>query len=195
MGYDEAYELPTEEAVTLSLRTQQIVAHESGVTDTVDPLAGSYYIEWLTNELEQRSREVIADVDRLGGAVKAVEYGEPQRWIAEEAYRRERAVSDGSTVRVGVNRYVDEAGTTHEPRLFNLDAGIAERQVARTAAHLHARDGEAVRAALDAVKRSVTGDDNTMPALISAARAGATLGEMSDIMRSEFGEFREPSPW
>ena len=124
MGYDEAYELPTEEAVTLSLRTQQIVAHESGVADTVDALAGSYYVEWLTAEVENRAREVMAAVEDLGGVVKALEGGTPQRWIAAEAYRRERAIADGTEVRVGVNRYVDDSEIPHEPRLFTLDDEI-----------------------------------------------------------------------
>lgn len=195
MGYDEAYELPTEEAVTLSLRTQQIVAHESGVADTVDALAGSYYVEWLTSEVEQRAREVMTAVEDLGGAVKALEAGAPQRWIAAEAYRRERAVSDGTEVRVGVNRYVDDGETPHEPRLFTLDTGVGERQIARTERRKTARNQPEVDVAIGAFRRTLGAGSNVMPALIDAARAGVTLGEMSDVMRSEFGEFREPDPW
>ena len=195
MGYDEAYELPTEEAVTLSLRTQQIVAHESGVADTVDALAGSYYVEWLTSEVEQRAREVMTEVEDLGGAVKALEAGTPQRWIAAEAYRRERAVSDGTEVRVGVNRYVDEGETPHEPRLFTLDTGVGERQAARTERRKTARNQPEVDAAIGAFQGALSSGSNVMPTLIEAARAGVTLGEISDVMRAEFGEFREPDPW
>ena len=195
MGYDEAYELPTEEAVTLSLRTQQIVAHESGVADTVDALAGSYYVEWLTDEVERRARDVIADVERLGGSVKALEGGEPQRWIAAEAYRREREVEDGSQIRVGVNRYVDESEVAHEPRLFTLDPEIAERQIAQTKLRRAKRDPDKARSALATLSRAVRDETNVMPSLLDAARSGVTLGEMSDVMRAEFGEFREPSPW
>ncbi|MCY4370552.1 MAG: methylmalonyl-CoA mutase family protein [bacterium] len=195
MGYDEAYELPTEDAVTLSLRTQQIVAHESGVADTVDALAGSYYVEWLTSEVEDRAREVMAAVEDLGGTVQALEAGVPQQWIAEEAYRRERAVADGSDVRVGVNRYVDDGETPHEPRLFTLDTGIGERQIARTEQRKAARSRRDADRALDALQSTLRAGANLMPTLIHAARSGVTLGEMSDVMRTEFGEFREPSPW
>ena len=195
MGYDEAFEIPTEEAVTLSLRTQQIVAHESGVADTVDPFAGSYYVESLTNELERRAGDVLADVDRLGGAVRALERGEPQRWIAAEAYRQERMISDGTTTKVGVNRFVDESETRHEPRLFSLDSDVGERQIARTEARRAARNGRAVQVALSELGDAVSGSANVMPPLIHAARAGVTLGEASNVMRAEFGEFQEPSPW
>ena len=195
MGYDEAYELPTEDAVTLSLRTQQIVAHESGVADTVDALAGSYYVEWLTSEVEDRAREVMAAVEDLGGTVQALEAGVPQQWIAEEAYRRERAVADGSDVRVGVNRYVDDGETPQEPRLFTLDTGIGERQIARTEQRKAARSQRDADRALEALQSTLRAGANLMPTLIEAARSGVTLGEMSDVMRTEFGEFREPSPW
>ena len=195
MGYDEAYELPTEDAVTLSLRTQQIVAHESGVADTVDALAGSYYVEWLTSEVEDRAREVMAAVEDLGGTVQALEAGVPQQWIAEEAYRRERAVADGSDVRVGVNRYVDDGETPQEPRLFTLDTGIGERQIARTKQRKAARSRRDADRALEALQSTLRAGANLMPTLIEAARSGVTLGEMSDVMRTEFGEFREPSPW
>ena len=195
MGYDEAYELPTEEAVTLSLRTQQIVAHESGVADTVDALAGSYYVEWLTTEVERRAREVMTAVEDLGGAVKALEAGTPQRWIAAEAYRTERNIADGSKARVGVNRYVDSSETPDEPRLFTLDPQIGERQMARTEKRKAARDDLAAGTALGVLRRALRGGTNVMPPILDCARVGVTLGEMSDVMRDEFGEFREPSPW
>ncbi len=195
MGYDEAYELPTEEAVTLSLRTQQIVAHESGVADTVDALAGSYYVEWLTGEVERRAREVMKAVDELGGAVKALESGTPQRWIAAEAYRTEREIADGSRVRVGVNRYVDDAQAQHEPRLFTLDPEIGELQITRTERRKAARNEPAAETTLADLRDALRTGTNIMPPIMDCARAGVTLGEMSDVMRDEFGEFREPSPW
>ncbi len=194
MGYDEAYELPSEEAVTLSLRTQQIIAFESGVTRTADPLAGSYYVEWLTDEVERRAREVMDAVEQVGGAVAALEAGVPQRWIAESAYRLEREISSGARPKVGVNLYQDE-GDHNELRLFHLDPRIAERQIRRLEAHRAERDGGKVAVALRGLAGDVSRRRNVIPALIEASRAGATLGEMSEVLRCEFGEFKEPSLW
>ena len=194
MGYDEAFEIPTEEAVTLSLRTQQIIAHESGVTATIDPLAGSYFVESLTDEVEKRARDVMAQVEALGGSVAALEQGVPQRWIAEAAYRSERAIADGGHVQVGVNRFVDESEERPEPQMFELDPETAERQIARTEQRRSFR-GPAATDALTDLGSALAGGDNVMPVLIEAARVGATLGEMSDVMRKEFGEFEEPDPW
>jgi methylmalonyl-CoA mutase N-terminal domain/subunit len=196
MGYDEAYEIPSEEAVTLSLRTQQIVALESGVPRTVDPLGGSYYVEALTDELEARASEVLDEIDALGGAVAALEQGVSQRWVAESAYRIEREIADGTRPRVGVNVHVDpNEDAARTPVLFSLDPSIAERQVARTAERVAARDAAACAAASAAVEAAAREDDNVMPPLVDAVRAGATLGELSDVFRAVFGEFREPHPW
>jgi methylmalonyl-CoA mutase, N-terminal domain len=196
MGYDEAYEIPSEEAVTLSLRTQQIIALESGVARTADPLAGSFFVERLTDDIEAAAGAVLAEVEDAGGAVKAIEKGVLQRWIAESAYRIEREIADGVRPKVGVNVYADDAGSeAPAPELFHLDEGIVERQITRTAERVAAREprahGEAM-AALDGVARA---GGNVMPPLVVAARAGATLGEMSDVFRRVFGEFREPNPW
>ncbi len=196
MGYDEAFEIPSEEAVTLSLRTQQIIALESGVTRTADPLAGSFFVERLTDDIEAAAGAVLAEVEAASGAVAAIEQGLPQRWIAESAYRTERDLAQGTRPKVGVNVHVDEAGSeAAAPELFRMDEGIVERQIARTAARVAARDpqvhAEAV-AAVDAVARE---GGNVMPSLIVAARAGATVGELSDVFRGVFGEFREPDPW
>ena len=195
MGFDEAFEIPSEEAVTLSLRTQQIIALESGVARTVDPLAGSYFVERLTDDIEAAATATLAELDAAGGAVAAIERGVPQRWIAESAYRIEREIADGVRPKVGVNVYEDDAGAGSTPELFHLDEGVVERQIARTAARMAARDprvhAEAL-AALDAVTRA---GGNVMPALIDASRAGATVGEMADVFRAIFGEFREPDPW
>jgi methylmalonyl-CoA mutase N-terminal domain/subunit len=195
MGYDEAYEIPSEEAVTLSLRTQQILALESGVPRTADPLAGSYYVESLTDEIEARAAAVLAELDQLGGAVAAIERGVPQRWIAESAYRIERSIADGSRPRVGVNVHTDRGATFEQPVLFTLDPGIVQRQVARTAARVAARDAAACSTSLDDVETAAGGADNVMPRVLDAVRAGATLGELADVFRGVFGEFREPHPW
>ena len=195
MGYDEPFQIPSEEAVTLALRTQQIVAYESGLADVVDPLAGSYFVESLTSEIEERAGEVLAEVEQLGGAVAALDKGVPQRWIAEEAYRQERAVAVGTSVKVGVNRYVDEAPAGGSVHAFTFPAEVADRQVARTVAVRKSREAAGAAAAIGALRQMVREGANVMPSLIDAARAGATLGEMSAVFRDEFGEFVEPSPW
>jgi len=196
MGYDEAFEIPSEEAVTLSLRTQQIVALESGVPRTVDPLGGSYYVEALTDELEARANDVLGEIDELGGAVAAIEQGVSQRWIAASAYRIEREIADGIRPRVGVNVHADPSeAPVAMPELFALDPSIADRQVARTAARAARRDAASCADATDAVEAAAREGTNVMPPLIDAVRVGATLGELSDVFRSVFGEFREPHPW
>ncbi len=195
MGYDEPFDIPTEEAVTLSLRTQQIIAHETGVAATADPLGGSYYVESLTNEMERRALEVLAEVSEAGGAVAALQAGSPQRWIAEQAYRRERAVADGEIPKVGVNIFEEpEEASARHPR-FTPDPQIASRQRNRLVAHRRERDPAAIRRALDELGTAVAGSTNVMPHLVEAARRGATLGELSDVFRAAFGEFEEPSPW
>jgi methylmalonyl-CoA mutase, N-terminal domain len=194
MGYDEAFEIPSEDAVTVSLRTQQIIGLESGVTATADPLAGSFFVESLTDELAARARAVVEEIGSVGGAVAALEQGVPQRWIAESAYRIEREVTDGVRPKVGVNVYEDETEMPI-PALFELDEGIVARQIDRTRARVGARDAAAHGRAMAALARDARGDANVMPSLIDAARAGATVGEMSDAFREVFGEFREPNPW
>ncbi|MDH5314145.1 MAG: methylmalonyl-CoA mutase family protein, partial [Actinomycetota bacterium] len=182
--------------VTLSLRTQQIIALESGAARTVDPLGGSYYVEALTDEIEARANDVLTEIDALGGAVAALEQGVSQRWIAASAYRIEREIAEGIRPRVGVNVHEDpEQASVEVPALFTLDPSIAERQIARTAAHVASRDGAACAEATAAVEAAAGDGVNVMPSLIHAVRAGATLGELSDVFRSVFGEFREPHPW
>ena len=196
MGYDEAYEIPTEEAVTLSLRTQQIIALESGVTRTADPLAGSYYVERLTDELEARATALMAEIDALGGAAAAIEAGVPQRWIAESAYRAEQALASGGRPKVGVNVYADEAaGQQAEPQGFEVDPLVAGRQAGRTRARVAARDPGPHASALSRLADDTKSGRNVMPALIDAARADATVGEMADVFAGTFGEFTEPAPW
>jgi methylmalonyl-CoA mutase N-terminal domain/subunit len=194
MGYDEAFQIPSEEAVTLSLRTQQIIALETGVTRTADPLAGSFFVEHLTDEIEARAADVLARITSSGGAVRAIEQGLPQRWITEAAYRTELEVATGQRPKVGVNTYTDGGG---DPQLeaFELDPGIADRQIARTRQRVDARDGAACARTLSRLRRDADEGHNVMPALVDAARAGATVGEMAGVFRQAFGEFREPSPW
>lgn len=196
MGYDEALEIPSEESVRLALRTQQIIAHESGVTRSVDPLAGSYYVEYLTDEIERRASELVAKIDDGGGAAKMIAEGIPQRWIAETAYQLEKDISSGARVKVGVNRYTeDDSEQGAEPQLFRVDESSAQRQVERLRAHLASRDSGQVDAALQRLRDALEDDSNCMPSLLDAARVGATLGELSDVMRAVFGEYREPQPW
>jgi methylmalonyl-CoA mutase, N-terminal domain len=198
MGYDEAYEIPSEEAVTLSLRTQQIIALESGVARTVDPLAGSYYVERLTDEIETRASALLADLDALGGAAAAIEAGIPQRWIAESAYRAEQALASGERPKVGVNVYADTgAGAEAAPlaSTFEVDPLAGERQAARTRARVAGRDPRAHAGALHRLADDTHAGRNVMPALIEAARAEATVGEMAGVFREAFGEFTEPAPW
>jgi methylmalonyl-CoA mutase, N-terminal domain len=194
MGYDEAFQIPSEEAVTLSLRTQQIIALETGVTRTADPLAGSFFVEHLTDEMEARAADVLARITGSGGAVRAIEQGLPQRWITEAAYRAELEVATGERPKVGVNAYTD-GGDDPQVEAFELDPGIAERQIARTRRRTGARDGAACARALSRLRQDANEGHNVMPALVECARAGATVGEMADVFRQAFGEFQEPSPW
>ncbi len=189
-GYDEALSLPTEVAATTALRTQQVIAYESGVADTVDPLGGSWFVESLTDQIERRAAEYIDAIDRLGGAVKAIEGGFQQREIQQAAYSYQQAVESGDQVVVGVNRF---AAKTNQPiELLRLDPSIEKCQRQRLAAVRAGRDDAAVRRALDEVTRCGHGTDNVMPAIIDAVRAYATLGEISDAMRVAFGEFDAP---
>jgi methylmalonyl-CoA mutase N-terminal domain/subunit len=194
MGYDEALEIPTEESVQLALRTQQIIAYESGVTRTVDPLAGSYFVESLTDQLQQRATALIEQIDAAGGYVRLLEQGVPQRWIAESAYAAEQAVQSGEKVKVGVNRFpTGDGGPT--PRLFTVDETAAARQRARLAQRLAGRDDAAAKHGLSQLREVVAAGGNTMPVFLAAARAGCTVGEITDVLRAEFGEYTEPPPW
>ncbi len=186
---DEALALPTAEAALLALRTQQVIAHETGVTSAIDPLGGSYYLESLTQELEDGALDYFEQIDALGGMIPAIEQGFPQREIADSAYRYQRAIEDGTQVVVGVNRYED-ASPTDVPTLY-IDETVAETQVARLDDRRQRRDEGAVRRTLDAVRRAATGTDNLMPSLLDAVRAEASVGEVCDALRSVWGEYEE----
>jgi methylmalonyl-CoA mutase N-terminal domain/subunit len=180
--------------VLLALRTQQIIAHETGVARTIDPLAGSYFVESLTDELESRSHDLIERIDGTGGYVSLLAQGIPQRWIAESAYRYEQAIGAGDRVKVGVNRFTTDSGAP-PPRLFESDDTAARRQRDRLTGRLARRDTAAAIQALAGIRLALAGGANTMPALIGAARAGCTVGEITSVLREEFGEYTEPAPW
>jgi len=186
---DEALALPTEEAARLALRTQQILAYESGVTETPDPLAGSYYVETLTDQLEAAATALLAEIDALGGPLAAVESGFQQRQIQEAAYRYQREVESEARVVVGVNRFIDEA--THAPPLQRIDPAAERDQVARLRRVRAERDPAAWSAALAALAQAARGTPNLIPPIIAAVRAEATLGEISDTLREAWGEHRE----
>ena len=186
---DEALALPTEEAARLALRTQQILAHEAGVTETPDPLAGSYYVETLTDQLEAAARDLLDEIDALGGTLAAIEGGFQQRQIQESSYQVQRAIEDGSQVVVGVNRFRDEGHRT--PALQKIDPDGERRQVEGVRRVRAGRDPAAWDAALRRVGECARGDENLMPALIEAVGAYATVGEISDRLRSAWGEHRE----
>jgi len=194
MGYDEAFEIPSEEAVTLSLRTQQIIALETGVTRTVDPLAGSYYVEHLTDEIEARAQDLLDEVAGAGGMVAALATGLPQRWIADSAYQIERDLAEGRRLKVGVNVHRDEQPTP-QLNLFEMDDSAGPRQVERLRETVRQRDAATHAVAMDRLRGDTVDGRNVMPALIDATRAGATVGEMADVFRAAFGEFREPQVW
>ena len=188
-SYDEAYATPSEEAVTAALRTQQILASESGVADSVDPLGGSWMVESLTREMEEAARQYIDKIDSLGGALAAVEKGFPQREIQESSYRYQKEVEDGSRLIVGVNKFISPY-----PRmkgLVRVDPGEAKKQVARLGKVKKERDSGAVVSALENLQRVAQGSENTMPAFIRCVEAYATLGEICDTLREIFGVQRE----
>ena len=186
---DEALSLPTREAAMLALRTQQVIAHESGVTAHTDPLGGSFFIERLTRDMEEDAREYWRAIDDLGGMVEAIEAGYPQREIAESAYRFQREVESGARKVIGVNDRTGEAGAGVET--LYIDEAAAAGQCDRLAALRAARDGAAVSRALDRLRQSALGPDNLMPPLLDAVRAHATLGEMCDALRDVWGEYEE----
>ena len=188
---DEALALPTEAAVRIALRTQQVIAYESGVADTIDPLAGSYFIESLTDELEAKAVEYIEHLDKLGGAVKAIEAGYQQREIHEAAFRYQQAIENKEQIIVGVNDFTLEEEDHSE--LLKIDLTLEKRQKEKVAAVRAERNQTAAKAALAKVESTARDSGNLMPVIIDAVRAYATLGEISDALRRVFGEYRPPS--
>jgi methylmalonyl-CoA mutase N-terminal domain/subunit len=187
--------------VLIALRTQQIVAHESGVADTVDPLAGSYAVESLTDEIEKRARELIGKVEQMGGVVAAIEQGFMQNEIADSAYKYQQAVEKKQRIVVGVNKYqevvqrssgqVVECGDKEEKglKLLKVDPELGKRRAAKLAEFRQKRNGAALSDALAAVRAAAHGSANVMSAIVAAVRVEATVGEISDALRTEFGEY------
>ena len=189
-AYDEAIALPTEESATLALRTQQLLAYESGVTDTIDPLAGSYYIETLTDKIEKEAYDYIDKIDRMGGAVAAIEQGYMQQEMAAHAYEYQHEVELGKRTVIGVNKFNDSKKLA-EQDVLTADLSVGERQIARLEKMKAARDNEAVNAALEKLREAAKGTENLMPYLIDAVKTYATLGEICGVLREEFGEYKQ----
>ena len=187
-GRDEALALPTEDAARLALRTQQIIAVESGVANTVDPVGGSYAIETLTNAIERDAREILDRIERGGGTLAAIESGFIQREIQESAYRAQQAIDTGGSVIVGVNKFAEKGGGVP---LFQIDPNIEARQVARLRTLRAAREPGAWQQALAAVTQAAAGSDNLVPPIVAAVEARATVGEVAGALRTVFGEFDE----
>jgi methylmalonyl-CoA mutase, N-terminal domain len=186
--YDEALAIPTEKAQKIAVRTQQIIAEEIGITDTIDPMAGSYYLEWLTDELERRAIEEMQKVEEMGGAVEAIESGYYHRAILDEAYKWEQALNDGERVVVGVNKYRDE--DEPQPEYFKVDQTMAEQQRRKLERLRDERDSAVAEKALAALRAAAEGEQNLMPAIIEAVHAYCTLGEICGAMREVFGEYK-----
>ncbi len=186
---DEALSLPTEESARVALRTQQILAYETGVADVVDPLAGSYYVESLTNAIEEQAQNYIKQIDALGGSVRAIERGFMQAEIEQAAYEYQHALEEQRAIVVGVNRFVLE--NEARPHLMRVDPTVGNRQVAKLADLRQRRDNARVQQALAALERGAAGTENLLPLIVSAVEAYATLGEISDTMRRVFGEQHE----
>ncbi|MBK9122652.1 MAG: methylmalonyl-CoA mutase family protein [Chloroflexi bacterium] len=188
---DEALALPTEKSAQVALRTQQVIAHESGVADVVDPFAGSYYVEHLTNEIEARAKDYIQRIDELGGALAAIERGYINAEIESAAYQAQRAMESGEQIVVGVNEY--ETEELSPPDLLRVSAAVEENQRVRLADLRARRDNQLVAQRLDAVRDAARSGDNLMPAFVDAVDAYVTLGEICGVLRAEFGEYQQKS--
>ncbi|MDO4218685.1 MAG: methylmalonyl-CoA mutase family protein [Synergistaceae bacterium] len=187
---DEALALPTDKSVRIALRTQQIVAYESGITNVVDPFAGSYVIEKLTNEIEEAAVKYINKIDELGGMISAIEQGYPQKQIQDSAYDYQKSIESGERIIVGVNKFqIDE--DLRERKLLKVDASVGQNQIKKLHAMKEARDNVAVKEKLSKVKEAAQGNENLMPAILDAVRVYATEGEICNVLRSVFGEYKE----
>jgi len=189
-SYDEALGLPTEESVRIALRTQQIIAYESGVADTIDPLAGSYAIEAMTSEIEKRAMEYIEKIDQMGGMVKAIEMGYIQKEIHESAYKSQLAIENGEDIIVGVNKFQIEEDLSQK-EVLKVDPELEEKQKQKLKKLKEKRDNEKVKKVLNNVKKAASSDENLMPYILEAVKAYATVGEISNALREVFGEYTE----
>ncbi len=189
-SFDEALSLPTEKAVRIALRTQQIIAEESGVADVVDPLGGSYYLEWLTDKIEEEAMKYIERIDEMGGMVKAIEAGYVQREIQRSAYEKQKAIDEREIVVVGVNKYQIEEDIQID--ILRIDEEMIRKQIERLKKFRENRDKNKLEKALNALAKAAEGDENLMPYIYEAVKARATLGEMTDVLREVFGEYKAP---
>jgi len=190
-SFDEALSLPTEKAVRIALRTQQIIAEESGVADVADPLGGAYYLEWLTDEIEEEAMKYIEKIDEMGGVIKAIEDGYIQREIQRSAYEKQKAIDEGELVVVGVNKYrIDEE---IKAEILRIDEEVVRKQIERTKKFRENRDKSRVGEAIEKLKKAAEREDeNLVPYILEAVKAKATLGEMTDALREVFGEYVAP---
>jgi methylmalonyl-CoA mutase N-terminal domain/subunit len=188
---DEAYALPGEHAVTIALRTQQVIAYESGVTGAPDPLGGSYFLERMTLDMEAAAQDYIRRIDEMGGMIAAIEANFPQREIANASYEYQKAVEGRQKIVVGVNAFQSDGEDAIE--ILHIDQRAQEHQANKLAALREKRDNSRVGASLDALRRAAEGTENTMPPLLDAVRAYATLGEICDALRGVFGSYQETS--
>lgn len=188
-GFDEALGLPTEKAARLALRTQQVIAHESGIADTVDPLAGSYFVEYMTDRLEAQANEYIERIDGMGGAVKGIERGYIQEEIARAAYEAQKRIESGEDVVVGVNEFRMEEPPFED--VLTVDDSLREKQVTRLREVRATRDPERLAAAMEGLRAAAQGGENMMPRILEAVEAYGTIGEISDVLRDAWGRFGE----
>ncbi len=186
---DEALALPTQESVTIALRTQQIIAEESGVTNTVDPLAGSYYVEYLTDKIEEKAREYISKIDDMGGVVKAIEAGYVQKEIQDSSYKYQQSIETKESILVGVNKYTMEEKAVGE--LLKVNPEVETKQIKKIKEVRASRSQKDVELSLAAIKKAAQSGDNLMPPIIEAVRGYATIGEICGVLRSVFGEYKE----
>jgi methylmalonyl-CoA mutase N-terminal domain/subunit len=190
-SYDEAYTIPSKKAALLSLRTMQILADEMGLRDTVDPLGGSYYIEWLTDEMEKKIEECLKKVEEAGGMIKAVESGYIQSEVSRQAYLQERKIQAGEIPKIGVNKYIMEEGEAQiEFHAFNPE--VAAEQKRKLEEIKAQRDNKKVKEALQGLKKASQTNENVMTPILKAVKAYATLGEITEVFKEVFGEFKEP---
>jgi methylmalonyl-CoA mutase, N-terminal domain len=189
-GKDEALALPTEESATVALRTQQILLHESGIANTADPVGGSYALEWMTNQIEQAARALLDRIDSMGGTLAAIESGYIQQQIQDAAYHAQQAIDSGAAIVVGMNGYTDDQ-QDGSVQVFRVDPDIERQQIERVRAVRAGRSEREWRAAVDAIDRAARGGENLVPVIIAAVESYATLGEIADVLRGVFGEYRD----
>jgi methylmalonyl-CoA mutase N-terminal domain/subunit len=190
-SYDEAYTIPSKKAALISLRTMQILADEMGLRDTVDPLAGSYYIEWLTDEMEKKIAECMKKVEEMGGMIKAVESGYIQGEVSRQAYIQEKKIQSGETTKIGVNKYVMEEEKA-EVEIHQFNPKVAEEQKRKIIEIKTQRNENEVKDALLGLKKAAQTDENVMPHILKAVKSYVTLGEITKVFKEVFGEFKEP---